>query len=103
MKRLRKMGAFLLSLVLCFNFFSFGVFAAEETAYEVAYYSQDIHLNDEDMAYLEKVVSIGEFYYIENNELKISLTKDELINLYHFSEEDYSRFVSTVIGTYINE
>ncbi len=103
MKRLRKIVAFLLSLILCLNLFSFGVFAAEETSYEIAYYSSDIHLSDEDMAYLEKVVSVGEFYYIENNELKISLTKDELINSYGFSEEDYARLANTVIGTYINE
>lgn len=50
MKRVKKIGAFLLSLMLCFNIFSFGVLAAEDTANEIAYYSSDIHLNTNDQA-----------------------------------------------------
>lgn len=103
MKKAKKIGAFLLSLIMCFNIFSFGVFAADDTAKEVSYYSSDIHLSVSDQAFLNKVVSVGQFYYIENNELKISLTKDDLINSYGFSEADYSRLMDTVIGTYISD
>lgn len=99
MMKVKKIGALLLSLILCCNMFTFAISAAEG----VAYYSSDIHLSAEDQEFLEKVVSVGEFYYIDNNELKISLEKDELVNLYGYSDSDYSRLMDTVIGTYVAE
>lgn len=97
MKRLRKILATFLAFALCINVFTIATFAAEDTAY----YSSDIHLSESDQQFLEKVVSVSEFYYIENNEIKISLSKNELIHSYGFTEEDYTRFADTVIGTYI--
>lgn len=101
MMKPQKIGALLLSLLLCCNMFTFGILAAEDTAEELTYYSSDLHLTAEDQAFLEKVVSTGEFYYIDNNELKISLAKDELTTLYGYSDSDYSRLMNTVIGTYV--
>ncbi|MDU0895229.1 MAG: dihydrodipicolinate synthase family protein, partial [Anaerococcus sp.] len=59
-------------------------------------------LNDEDLKYLNKVVSVSKFYYFDDNILKISLTKDQLINEYGFTEKDYQTLSETVLNKEVN-
>lgn len=45
------------------------------------------------------MVSVADYYYIENETLKISLLKETLLNDYRFTEGQYERLMTDVIGT----
>lgn len=66
------------------------------------YFASDAELNDEDLKYLNKVVSVSEFYYFDDNVLKVSLTKDQLMNEYGFTEKDYQTLSETVLNKEVN-
>lgn len=66
------------------------------------YFASDAELNDEDLKYLNKVVSVSKFYYFDDNILKISLTKDQLMNEYGFTEKDYQTLSETVLNKEVN-
>lgn len=86
------------------------VFAAEDKSinYENASFAveeekfllDDIEISKEDEAFIDKVVSISEFYTVEpkSNELTVSLSKNELINTYGFTEEQYDRLQNVVLN-----
>lgn len=65
--------------------------------------SSDVYLNshnltEENAEFIDKVVSVSKYYIIENNELSISLSKEELINDFGFTEEEYLRLEKDVLG-----
>lgn len=67
--------------------------------HETKVFSENITLSEKDSEFLNKVVSVGEFYSIdsETNKLSISLSKDELLTNYGFTEEQYTRLQKDVL------
>lgn len=61
--------------------------------------TSDLQWSAEDQEYVEKVVSVADYYYIENETLKIALSEEALLNDYHFTEEQHERLMTDVIGT----
>lgn len=64
--------------------------------------SSDVYLNhnltEENAEFIDKVVSVSKYYIIENNELSIALSKEELINDFGFTEEEYLRLGKDILG-----
>lgn len=65
------------------------------------YYLSDVALSDADQQFLKKVVSVGAFFEINSatNNLSITLTENELINEYGFTQDEYDRLMTDVVGT----
>lgn len=98
MKKIKKILSGIIAIILCFNICAVSAFAAEAND-EEAYYASDLQWSAEDQEYVEKVVSVADYYYIENETLKIALSEEALLNDYHFTEEQYERLMTDVIGT----
>ncbi len=62
------------------------------------HYSKELVEDSKINAYLRKVVSVGEFYYIEDETIKISLTKEQLLRDYNFTQEEYKKLSETVLN-----
>jgi hypothetical protein len=106
----KKMFKKLLSLILVVTLMTFSAvpaFASQDRMLDISgsyggeYYLSDISLSEADQLFLEKVVSVGDFYELDpiTHELSISLTENELINEYGFTKDEYTRLMTDVIGT----
>lgn len=97
MKIIKRLLSGIVAVAICLNLFAVSAFAAETEVGE-AYHTADLQWSDHDGEYLEKVVSVADYYYIENEILKISLSEDALLNDFHFTQEQYDRLMTGVIG-----
>lgn len=97
MKNFKRLLSSIITLALCLNILTTNAFAAESKNNEMLY-SSDFQCSKENQEYIEKVVSVADYYYIENETLKISLTKETLLNNYHFTPAQYDRLMTEIIG-----
>lgn len=67
-------------------------------------YLNDVELSEEDLDFINKVVSLSEFYEVntDTNKLEVSLDKNSIISDYHFTEEEYDRLVDVVLNHQVN-
>lgn len=62
-------------------------------------YCYDVQLSEADNDFINKVVSVSEYWYFdENNNLALNLTENQLKTTYEFSDEQYNRLTSEIIG-----
>jgi hypothetical protein len=75
-------------------------FAQSSNLKDREYYLSDATLSDAEQLFLEKVVSVGAFFEIDSltNELSITLTEYELVNEYEFTQDEYDRLMTDVVG-----
>ncbi|MTI96001.1 MAG: hypothetical protein FH749_11045 [Firmicutes bacterium] len=76
-------------------------FAHSNPLEDKEYYLSDVALSDADQLFLEKVVSVGAFFELDSatNNLSITLTEYELVNEYEFTQDEYDRLMTDVVGT----
>ncbi len=98
------MGKRILSIILSLTLvFAFSIPAFAEDSDASVIYSSDITIANDDIAFLKKVSSIADYWYIDpnSNTLSINLTEIELKNQFNFSNEEYTRLMNQVVGTYV--
>lgn len=92
-----------MGLVLIITFVTLGntsAYASENIKYNKTdkIYSTDAKLDNKSKEYINKVVSVSKYYYFDNDRLKISLTKEQLINDYNFTEVEYDALNKTILN-----
>lgn len=99
MRHIRTLLSILMASVLCLCSFSNVAFAATPDSQQEPnnYYSYEVYISQTDRDFLDKVASVSEFYYFEDDVVKISLSQDELMGVYGFSEDQYARLVAEVL------
>ncbi|WP_146003376.1 hypothetical protein [Salimicrobium jeotgali] len=101
----KKSIAIFISSILFFTLFLPSVNASTESTIESDdVYLRNLQLSEKDQAFLDKVISVGEFfkYNKEDSTLDIELTKGELLNDYNFTEEQYQRLTDQILSYQIN-
>lgn len=62
-------------------------------------YLSEIYIGNEGLSFIQKVVSISDYYYFDDeNRLSISINADDLINEFHFSDEELLMLNSAILG-----
>ena len=100
----RFIGAVVLAVSLTFFPFSRVITYAEnkENVKSVSYYLNDISLDEETKAFLNKIVSVGKYFYFENGKISINLSKQNLMDKYSFTEKECERLVKTILNKEFN-
>lgn len=105
-KFFKKLISCLLSCILIFSTatVAFAAPSTQSSEPEVFYSSSDVNLSEEELAFLEKVTSVSSFYYIDSNTnlLALSLSQEELINEYGFTDTECDKLFTEVLGTYVS-